>query len=38
MSSIARFQLLIFTLHFAGLYVRPAIEAGALIDVLDGVF
>jgi len=35
-SSIARFQLLVFTLTIAGLYVILSIEAGTLIDVPAG--
>jgi hypothetical protein len=35
-SSISRFQLLVFTLTIAGLYVILSIEAGALIDVPNG--
>lgn len=35
-SSIARFQLLVFTLTIAGLYVILSIEAGTLIDVPNG--
>jgi len=34
--SIGRFQLLVFTLTIAGLYVILSIEAGALIDVPNG--
>jgi hypothetical protein len=35
-SSIARFQLLVFTLTIAGLYIILSIEAGTLIDVPSG--
>jgi hypothetical protein len=35
-SSIARFQLLVFTLTIAGLYVILSIEGGSLIDVPNG--
>ena len=35
-TSISRFQVLVFTLAIAGLYIILSIEAGTLIDVPNG--
>jgi hypothetical protein len=35
-ASISRFQLLVFTLTIAGLYVILSVEAGTMIDVPNG--